>query len=147
MPEDNYYLIAFGNIEGANTKIPADSVFDRLFDAGLWYTTRPSRVLEPGGYVMFYQNGAGFRGYAKITGIDDSASEAPFGHDPYFTFSQRISLGDAERFAEPIDPRPLVASLDFISTKIQWGHAFRSTPRKISKKDYLTILHSTGRKG
>jgi hypothetical protein len=144
--DENYFLIAFGDIEGASTKIPADVVFARLFDAGLWYTTRYSRVLTLGGRVLFYQNGTGFRGHAVIGEIADDAKDAPFGQDHFLSFSQRLSLVETTRFPVPVDPRPIVDALDFITNKTYWGHAFRTTPRMILKKDYLAILRNAARK-
>jgi hypothetical protein len=96
----------------------------------------------PGSYVLCYQNGAGFRGHAAIGEIADDAPDAPFGKDSFLSFSQRLSLVETKRFSVPLDPRPMVDALDFISNKRYWGHAFRTTPRKISKKDYLAVLRS-----
>jgi hypothetical protein len=144
---EDYFLIAFGDIAGLSTRIPGDVVFARLFDAGLWYTARRSRILTPGGRVLFYQNRVGFRGHAAIEKIADDAHDAPFGHDHFLSLSQRLSLVETTRFATPLDPRPMVDSLDFISNKTHWGHSFRNTPRKISKKDYLAVLRSaTGKR-
>jgi hypothetical protein len=42
--DETYLLIAFGDIEGANTTIQRNAVFNRLFDSGLWYTTRKPRI-------------------------------------------------------------------------------------------------------
>jgi len=142
---ESYILMAFGKIEGQNARISAGSIFGQLFDAGVWYTTRPSRVLAPGARVLFYQNGAGFRGHAVIDAVVDDALETPLGGGLFVAFSQRISLVQMHKFKTALDPRPLVGALEFISNKKYWGHAFRSTPRQISKKDFLMIIRSAAK--
>jgi hypothetical protein len=48
-------------------------------------------------------------------------------------------------FLTVLDPRSIVGTLDFISNKDYWDHAFRSTPWETTQKGFLPILHSAAR--
>jgi len=141
MTETNqtYAIVAFGDIDGPDCRIAADSVFDGLFAKGEWYITRPTASLLKGTKVLFYQNGRGIRGSALVGGVIECRTTHIFGCRVYSSFTHRLVLDECATFVEPVNIRPLIPVLDFISNKVHWGQSFRTTPRRISEKDYFAI--------
>lgn len=143
--EQSYAIIAFGEVEGPNTKISADQVFEGLFPKHLWYVTRTS-LLTPGMTILFYQSGKGFRATATLKELANVETNVLLGNRVFLTFTKRLALENCKAFTAPIDVRDFVGKLDFISDKKYWGHAFRSTPRRISESDYNTIMKHAPRR-
>lgn len=139
MPAMDYGLIAFGDLEGPERRLAADSVFDGLFARREWYIARNAAVLSMGSRILFYQSGIGFRGTAVVVDVMKSQTTQILGCALYAAFSHRLALGECSVFAHPVSARALIPALDFISNKVHWGQSFRTTPRRISEKDYHTI--------
>lgn len=137
-------LIVFGDIDGEHGRIPADTIFQSLLAQNVWFTARVPAKAVDGVYCVFYQSGKGFQATAKISGIEGTTSvdRIRFSGIPLDYYPVKIGLVSVRRFSKPIDPRPLLARLSFVSNKVYWGHSFRYSPRLIPFDDYSIIAKS-----
>jgi len=135
---EHYAFVSFGDVSGPNGTISADRIFEGLFKLRRWYATRSG--VSVGTRLLFYQGGVGFKGCAVVDTVTEVATSQLFGTPIFLKFSRCLSLSACRAFDKPLAVGDLVNKLDFIKNKTYWGHSFRSTPRKISKKDYITIM-------
>jgi hypothetical protein len=98
---------------------------------------------------LFYEKGVGVRASAVARDIHDVelADISIINRLGLYGFRTKISLLSIERFALPVELRPLVAELDFIRNKsiTGWGTGLRKSPRHISLRDYNIIIDSQQR--
>jgi hypothetical protein len=139
-PPETFAIIAFGDIDGTQGTIKAEEVFDGLFPNDTWYIGRYLRAITPGTKLLFYQTRVGVRGAALVKDVVDEKTSVLFGRPVFLTFDRRIVLADRREFNPPVNIRPVVENLDFITDKTYWGQSLRSTPRRISKSDYFMII-------
>jgi len=58
-------------------------------------------------------------------------------------FPWRVKLKELKVFKKPVEFKPLIPKLEFIRNKKMWaGHLMGKAMRKISERDYKTILES-----
>jgi len=138
--EEDYAIVAFGNIDGRDRTLSADDVFKSLFDSGLWYVTRRSNAIHPGTRVLFYQSGKGFRGTAVVRDVVEDSTDRLLGTQIMGRFSHRLLLSECRPFENWVDIREMLARLEFVTNKTYWGQAFRTTPRRISEADFMAIM-------
>lgn len=141
-------LIAFGDLYApSGTVVPGRQVLLSLLNANMWLTNRmPLRARTPIN-CLFYQSGVGIVARARVTGAG-SANSVPLSAAPGIPegwFAMALTLEDVDIFNRPLDVRPFIQQLSFVSDKKYWGHAFRSTPRLILKKDFDLLLKEAKR--
>jgi hypothetical protein len=141
-------LFVFGPLTWLDTamqkrKVSGEELFDDLSTRNVWFTAKTASVI-PGTEALFYLKGRGVVAAATIA--DSSGKEQrdnillhKYGLADYF--QRRFTLDNVRRFPKPIDIRPLIPQLDFISNKgSHWGTSLRATPRRISSADYKRIV-------
>lgn len=141
LTERQALLVVFGDIDFATPKISGHTVYDYLASKSVWFVPRSPHGVEVGTPVLFYQSGVGFRGTASVGSIVPSSStdRKNFGLIPLDLYPTKINLCDLRTFLEPIDPRPILQQISFISNKTYWGHSFRYSPRLIPMSDFNLI--------
>jgi hypothetical protein len=91
--------------------------------------------------ILFYQAGTGFRGTATLREVAKTRpADWDFPGYGFRLFPIKLLLDDIETFLEPIDMKPLVQDLGFVTNKRRWGHAVQMTPRLIPQFDLQIIL-------
>jgi hypothetical protein len=135
-------LVAFSDGVNQQGTVPSTKILNDLLCHNVWYLRRGSRYLVPGDTtVIFYQSGAGIRGYAKVVSVDDVTNAARWQLEQYGLshLNVRLGLDEVELFVKPVKISPLVDRLDFVSNKVHWGQSVRTTPRTINDRDFATI--------
>lgn len=133
-------MVTFGKIATRQSIISADHILSQLLSQKCWFTTKLTRSIGPGTKLLFYQNGAGFRASAVVSDVVHERQWTILQEAISFAFNYRLMLTDIEMFERPIALGALVNELTFISNKLYWGTALRSSPRSIPLDDYLTIM-------
>lgn len=136
-------LVVFGDIDFPR-KVRADKVYEYLTSRNAWFVSRHPRGFEPAMPVLFYQSGIGFRGTAVVDAVGKTSQDdrKEYGLIPLDAYPTKIILRDLHTFASPVDPRPLLRHLSFVTNKVYWGHSFRTSPRLIPGSDYQLITRS-----
>lgn len=144
--EAGCFLTCFGKLTAGNVTLSADDVFDLLFDARRWYLPRTHRATTVASLMIFYQNGRGARGSAKVARQRELGDRflLPSVFRSQFTVS--LVLQDCVRFESAVSLKELIDQLDFITDKRYWGQSLRSSPRPISLKDFKTILTAASKR-
>lgn len=130
----------FDTLDGRH--VLAGDILRTLIGRGYWLTPRVPVNWAKGMRVLFYQSKLGFTASGSLTRVTVSRAEdwrLP-GNVPSTFFPLRLELRDVEIFAVPLNARPLVNRLSFITDKKNWGQAFRFSPRLIPKQDADAIL-------
>lgn len=136
-------VVSFADSVAEHGVVSAGRIFDDLIGSKLWFLPRLPKALQPNSTVLFYQSGAGLRGYAVVNeiGVVTAKDRSLLSHYGLTHLSVRISLEAVVVFNTPLNLRPLLSRLDFITNKKYWGHNLR-IPTAISKKDFALILKS-----
>lgn len=126
----NSLLIVFGDINFTAQKVTGEKVYHYLTSRNVWFVSKCPRSAVSGMPILFYQSGVGFRGTATVANIGrTSASDGKdFSMIPLGSYPTKITLRNLHTFADPLDPRPLLQELSFVTNKKYWGHAFRNSP-------------------
>ena len=138
-------LIVYSDIEGQNGPVSAANVYKMLMARNLWFTPRlPRKPVTIGMPCLFYESGSGFRGAATLNGVDKTSvqDQSAFSSIPLRMYPYKLLLSAVRSFDTPLDPRPILNDLSFVSNKIYWGHSFRFSPRLITIQDYNRVLYS-----
>ena len=56
-------------------------------------------------------------------------------------FPYRFRLNPVKLFKEPVELKPLIPGLGFVTNKTMWSGHFRTAMREIPEEDYLVILN------
>jgi hypothetical protein len=142
-------LLAFGDLARPDGTVDrSERIADALLGEGLWFTTLNPRALT-GTPTLFYRNGHGIIGHAKVreitTATPRDVSVALGYQAPFLRYT--LHLSNVQRAAKPLALGDLVDSLTFVSNKKYWGGSFRRTPRRIPMPDYDTIIAAGKRAG
>jgi len=115
-----------------------DKEFGRRMQKKEWpifsYTVNRNRI-RPDDDVVFYKAGVDgqlFLGTATVTSKlkkEDGKKTDSF-----------VTLKDIQIWETPVSIRPLVSKLEFIWNKKLWGHHLQVGVRRLSEKDFQTIL-------
>lgn len=137
-------LVTYGDLRNAvgRVRISAPAVLEALLSRGYWLSPRKPGRWKSGEIVLFYQAGLGFTATAKLVDVKTACkADWPF---PDIAlpreFSIKLSLDGSRVFPTPIDTKPLIERLAFVSNKTNWGTAFRPTPKLIPLADATSIL-------
>ena len=96
--------------------------------------TANRQKLKEGDGIVFYQAGIGgqkFLGEAKVA----SKIKKEEGKIDYF-----VGMKDVNVWKNHVEMHPLINSLDFIGDKKAWGRHMQGGVRKLSRKDFTTII-------
>lgn len=136
-------LIVFGNLSSSTgTEFGGARILASLFSAGFWLTARlPLRLKLPID-ALFYQSAVGVVAQARVVALRSTKSlkASPLPGLPIGMYPHVLDLEATHVFPKPIVVRNIAADLSFITNKVYWGHAFRYTPRLISRRDYNLIV-------
>lgn len=142
-------LVVYGDFETLDGKhIPAGDILQALIGRGYWLTPRIPAEWVKGMRALFYQAKLGFTAAGSLTNVTSSTTEdwrLP-GDVPSSFFPIKLGLQDVEVFTSPLNARPLVNRLSFITDKKNWGQAFRFSPRLIPPQDADLILKEAKKK-
>jgi len=101
----------------------------------------PLKRMKKGDFILYYSSKIKMSDttpYQQFTAIgqliDDNIYPYRMNED-FIPYRRDINFFDAR----PMDIRPLIERLDFISNKKRWGYPFRYGHLSIGKKDFLTI--------
>lgn len=115
---------------------------------GIGERTPNRRNLEKGDRVVFYL-GAPEKAFAGTAVLNTSCyklsdeQKSVYGHgDVFFTSDYGVELVDIEEWQTPIAVEVLLSNLDFIENEEYWFPYFQGGVRRISEKDYRTIVAS-----
>jgi hypothetical protein len=118
-------------------------LFDDLTSRGVWFSSRLIPVSKPTA-AIFHLKKSGVIAAASIEGSSppdesDAMLLSRYGLDNYFKC--RFNVTSVRRFETPVDLKPLIPSLSFITNKgSHWGTVLRTTPRRIPLADYDRIV-------
>ena len=134
-------ILAFANSVTAHGVKRAEDIFTDLMSSHVWFLSRRPKALKPQSMLLFYQSGLGLRGYARATHLGDAspADRARLAQYGLGHLSIRIDLEDVVIFNTPLNLRPLVNQLGFITNKTYWGHNLR-VPARISDDDFALLI-------
>ncbi len=137
-------LITYGDLRNAVGRIlvSAVDVLEALLSRGYWLSPRKPGRWKPGDLVLFYQARVGFTASAKLSEVLAASKEDwPLSEIlPSTAFSIKLVLDDLRVFTTPIDVKPMIEQLTFITNKSNWGSAFRPTPKPIPIVDATLVL-------
>jgi len=96
--------------------------------------TANRRKLSEGDGIVFYQAGIGGQ---KFLGQAEVASKIKKEGDKIDYF---VGMKDVKVWKNHVEMHPLINSLDFIADKNAWGRHMQGGVRKLSRKDFTTII-------
>jgi len=96
--------------------------------------TANRRKLSEGDGIVFYQAGIGGQ---KFLGQAEVASKIKKEEDKIDYF---VGMKDVKVWKNHVEMHPLINSLDFIGDKNAWGRHMQGGVRKLSRKDFTTII-------
>lgn len=134
-------LVAFANSHINTRAVTSNEIFENLTNRFIWYVPRRTKSLVEGVAVLFYQAATGFRGHAIVTEILDASycEMETLRNLGLYQLTTKLCLKEITVFTDPVKLGPIVNDVDFVTNKRYWGHSLRSTPRRISAKDFETI--------
>jgi predicted RNA-binding protein len=139
--EPRCFISAFGDLATNGHKVAAAKVFEILVSRDRWYLSNRPQALGRGAHLLLYQNGKGVRAFATVEDLLEGTSEDfPLPHSLRELFTTTVVLAKTVEFDPPINLRPLVDQLRFITNKKYWGQSLRLSPREIPRLDLETIL-------
>ena len=145
MVRNEALLVVFGSLGDGDLRLSGDAIYRTLAANNLWFVARIPRDLTPGTPTLFYESKIGFRGTAILDSIGRTTADdqSLVGRIPIKLYPYKLVLERWHDFAIPVDPRPHLAQLSFVSNKKHWGHSFRSSPRIVPMADFRIIADST----
>ncbi len=143
------YLFVVMDVPTAEGHISAMTVVDQLLEHRFWAFSETAPVkckLQPDDHGVIYVGGRERHWFVAECVVGSTLQRA--------TPTQQVVLGklglkfmrdvitfsSARRFAEPVPIGPLLAQLDFINDKRNYGLSLRLPLRAISEDDYRTII-------
>lgn len=135
-----FWLVTFGDSYPASGKMDGAEIYEALMRSETWYLSREVRM-APGDTLVFYENGCGFRGYAKLlkSGPLTPSDRLVLREYGVEFLVSRLELKSVVRFKRAVPIQHLVADLSFITNKKHIGLGLRSAPRRIPAEDFARI--------
>ena len=141
-----YYIFFINNIELGERVWNAEEIMNFLFENNLWVfsSNAPNlRYLAEGDRVVVYLAGKGNRFFAADFTITCKPYEVkPEANEPEWLamFPIRIDIKNINLWAEKIPIGDIIAQIDFIKDKKNYGLYFRQSTRVVEEKDFSIIL-------
>jgi hypothetical protein len=141
LPERDALLLVFGDLDFGRGRLIGAEILKTLLKQRTWLVPRiPERLSLPID-AIFYQSAKGFMASARVVGMHRTTEDNEM-NLPASMFPVTLELKKVDIFAKPVEVKPLINGLTFISNKKHWGHSFRHSPRMILRTDYNLVLGS-----
>lgn len=141
-----YYIFFINNIELGEKVWTAEEIMKFLLENNLWAFSANApnlKYLAEGEKVVIYLAGRGNRLFAADFTIASKPHEVkPEPSDPDWLemFPVRVDITDVKLWAQKIPIGDIIAQIDFIKDKKNYGLYFRQSTRVVEEKDFLVIL-------
>lgn len=141
-----YYIFFINNIELERRVWTAEEIMNSLLDDSKWAFSiiAPNlKYMDKGDRVVVYLAGRGNRFFAANFIIDSKPYEVKPDtneQDWLAMFPIRIDIRDIKLWTEKLYISDVIAQLDFIKDKKNYGLYFRQSTKVIEEKDFLKII-------
>lgn len=141
-----YNIFFINNIELSEKVWTAEEIMNSLLENNLWafsYNAPNLKYLNEGNRVVAYLAGKGNRYFAADFTIASKPYEAqPEPSEPEWLgmFPFRIDVRDIKIWEKHLPIGDVLAHLDFIKDKKNYGLYFRRSIKVVEEKDFLIIL-------
>jgi len=146
-----YYIFFINNIELGERVWTAEEIMNFLLENNSWafsFNAPNLKYLDEGDRVVIYLAGQGNRFFAAdfiIASKPYKVKPEPNEPDWLTMFPIRINIRNIKFWAEQLPIGDILAQLDFIKDKKNYGLYFRQSTRVIEEKDFLKIIKKSNK--